>query len=61
MNLINHDLIKNSFSFEHVNQIVNEIPLSMHDSCVEQMMDLRVVHVRIKKETKQINELDGIA
>lgn len=61
MSLINHDLVKNGFSPEQVNQVVSEISLSMHDLCIGQMMDLRAAHMGIEKGDGQLNELDRIA
>lgn len=61
MNLINHELIKNGFTPERVNQVVGEIALSMHDLCIGQMMDLRAAHIGINKKHGQLDELDQIA
>ncbi|CAF3183594.1 unnamed protein product [Rotaria sp. Silwood2] len=61
MILINHDLVKNGFSPERVNQVVSEISLSMHDLCIGQMMDLCAAHMGIEKGTELLEELDHIA
>ncbi|CAF4248226.1 unnamed protein product [Rotaria sp. Silwood2] len=61
MSLINHDLVKNGFSPERVNQVINEISLSMHDLCIGQMMDLRAAHMGMEKENELLDELDHIA
>ncbi|CAF4288609.1 unnamed protein product [Rotaria magnacalcarata] len=61
MSLINHDLVKNGFTPERVNQVVSEISLSMHDLCIGQMMDLRAAHVSTEKENGQLDELDRVA
>jgi geranylgeranyl pyrophosphate synthase len=61
MSLINHDLVKNGFSSDRVNQVVGEISLSMHDLCIGQMMDLRAAHMGIEQGNGQIDELDRIA
>jgi geranylgeranyl pyrophosphate synthase len=61
MSLINNDLVKNGFSPERVNLVVNEISLSMHDLCVGQMMDLRAAHMGIGPGNGQLDELDRIA
>lgn len=61
MNLINHDLVKNGFPPESVNNVVGEISLSMHDLCIGQMMDLRAAHMGMEKGDQQVNELDRIA
>jgi geranylgeranyl pyrophosphate synthase len=61
MSLINHDLVKNGFPSDRVNQVVSEISLSMHDLCIGQMMDLRAAHLGIEEGTGQLDELDSIA
>jgi geranylgeranyl pyrophosphate synthase len=61
MSLINHDLVKNGFSSEHVNRVVSEISLSMHDLCIGQMMDLRAARMGIEQGNGQLDELDRIA
>ncbi|UJR14000.1 hypothetical protein I4U23_001000 [Adineta vaga] len=61
MSLINHDLVRNGFSSERVNEVVSEISLSMHDLCIGQMMDLRAAHMGIEKGDEQVDELDRIA
>lgn len=61
MNVINHDLIKNGFPPERVNQVVCEIALSMHGLCIGQMMDLRAAHMGMENDGGQIDELDRIA
>ncbi|CAF4231921.1 unnamed protein product [Rotaria sp. Silwood2] len=61
MSLINHDLVKNGFSPERVNQVVSEISLSMHDLCIGQMMDLRAAHMGMEKGNELLEELDHIA
>ncbi|CAF3995834.1 unnamed protein product, partial [Rotaria sp. Silwood1] len=40
---------------------VSEISLSMHDLCIEQMMDLRAVHMGMKRGNELLDELDHIA
>ncbi|CAF3956765.1 unnamed protein product [Rotaria sordida] len=61
MRLINHGLVQNGFSSQRVNQVVDEISLSMHDLCIGQMMDLRAAHMGIEKENELVDELDHIA
>ncbi|CAF5091691.1 unnamed protein product, partial [Rotaria sp. Silwood1] len=61
MSVINHDLVKNGFSPECVNQVVTEISLSMHDLCIGQMMDLRAAHMGMERKNELLDELDHIA
>ena len=61
MSLINHDLVKNGFPPERVNQLVSEISLSMHDLCIGQMMDLRAAHMGMEQGDGRLDELDRIA
>ncbi len=61
MSIINHDLVKNGFSPERVNNVVSEISLSMHELCIGQMMDLRAAHMGIEEGNGQLDELDRMA
>ncbi|CAF1487444.1 unnamed protein product [Rotaria sp. Silwood1] len=61
MGLINHGLVRNGFSPEYVNRVVDEISLLMHDLCIGQMMDLRAARIGIGEDNRELDKLDRIA